>query len=109
MLLFSMLLIMAGCGSNSLPAAPELMEPLQGTLAFRPVSKRIVGFVRRLPGNVMPEEYPVYTDKGCEITSVNVAIGDYVKEGDVIAVADKDGLDEELRQINSRIASLERE
>ena len=85
------------------------MEPLQGTLAFRPVTKKLVGFVRRLPGNVVPEEYPVYDEKGCEITSINVAIGDYVKEGDVIAVADKDGLDEELRQINSRIASLERE
>ncbi|MCR5417841.1 MAG: biotin/lipoyl-binding protein [Lachnospiraceae bacterium] len=107
--LIFLLFVMSGCGKSDLPSAPELMEPLQGTLAFRPASKKLVGFVRRLPGNVVPEEYPVYNEKGCEVTSVKVAVGDYVKEGDVIAVADKDGLDEELRQINSRIASLERQ
>ncbi|MCR4690494.1 MAG: efflux RND transporter periplasmic adaptor subunit [Lachnospiraceae bacterium] len=101
-------LIMSGCGKKA-QEAPELLDPSKDTTAFRPVSKHLVGYLRTLYGKVVPREYCVYSEKGIAITSVNVGLGDYVKEGDVVAVSDPTGSDEQAREITFRIAGLERE
>ncbi len=108
LMLFFACLMLQGCGTK-LPEAPELLEPAKGTISFRPVTKRVVGYIRMLYGDVVPTEYPCYWEKNCEITSLKVGVGDYVKEGDVVAVADKEGLEEAIRQSDFRIASLQRQ
>ncbi|MCR5283285.1 MAG: hypothetical protein K6E18_07930 [Lachnospiraceae bacterium] len=108
LLLFLACLMLQGCGKK-LPKAPELLDPAKGTVSFRPVTKRVVGYLRMLYGNVVPMEYPCYWEKNCEITSVKVGVGDYVKEGDVVAVADKEGLEDAIRESNFRISSLQRQ
>ncbi|MBO4337128.1 MAG: efflux RND transporter periplasmic adaptor subunit, partial [Lachnospiraceae bacterium] len=107
-LLLSQCILLAGCGKKE-TQAPELIDPVRDIVSYRPVTKRVVGIEYILYGNVVPVEYPCYNEKSIELTEIKVGLGDYVQEGDVVAVADKEGVDEELSDINYNIAQLGRE
>ena len=96
----------SGCGKKTEPV-PELIAPPAAMETYRPVAKRVVDPVKILHGEVVPKDYPVFSTKPVDLGKILVAPGDYVEEGDVIALA---GIpSEEAEEIRNRIASLERE
>lgn len=106
--IISMLSFMTGCGSSK-AEVPELNEPVVAESAYRPVSKRIVGRKELMFGTVVPREYPCIAREGIELAELNVAIGDYVKKGDVIATGVTSASAETIKTLNNEIASLGRQ
>ena len=97
-----------GCG-NTTADVPELMEPVAAVNAYRPVAKRRVGNITQYEGIVVAREHPVYAKKTTTLAEVNVGVGDYVKEGDVIATAVSNGKEDQITALQNEIASLQRE
>ena len=96
---------LSGCGKQAEPV-PELMEPLAATEVYRPVVRGSIGDIYILNGIIVPEKYPVYTDKQIEIASINVTPGDYVNQGDVIATGNTKNYDRQLSDLNSQLNLL---
>lgn len=101
--------IIAGCG-RKIPDAPVLVEPLAINESFRPVEYGDIGLNARLSGVVMgmvsPEEYCHFFLTEVEISEVSVSVGDYVSEGDVLAVANIDSVREMIDDLNLQLANL---
>lgn len=94
MLIALIISILSGCSEPR--TAPELIEPVQGSVSFRPVERRVIGTPDVVVGNVVPAEYAHSFKKVTTIKEFKVDIGDYVKTGDVLAVADLEKLQDEL-------------
>ena len=101
------LLGLAGC-SNAKADIPELMEPVSQTEAYRPVSRRRVGKMELLDGQVVPKDYPCFSEKPVSITEVTVGVGDYVEEGTVIARGDISAINDQINAVSDTISSLTR-
>jgi len=97
-----------GCG-NTTADVPELVEPVAAVNAYRPVAKRRVGNITQYEGIVVAREHPVFAKKTTTLAEVNVGVGDYVKEGDVIATAVSNGKEDQITALQNEIASLQRE
>lgn len=95
----------SGCGKEA-EQVPELMEPLAATEVYRPVVRGSIGDIYILNGIIVPEKYPVYTEKTFEIASINVCAGDYVNEGDVIATGNTKSYDRQLTDLNNSLNLL---
>ena len=105
--ILSLLTLMTGCGSKD-GDIPALQEPVSANVSYRPVGKRVVGKKEIMYGKVVPREYPCFTKDGVDLAEINVAVGDYVNEGDVIATAVSVN-DEAIKALNNQIASLSRQ
>ncbi|MCR5213018.1 MAG: efflux RND transporter periplasmic adaptor subunit [Eubacterium sp.] len=97
-----------GCGNEKVQA-PELIDPVSFAVNYRPLTKRMVGKVELMYGKVVPKEYPVFSETAAMISEINVGVGDYVEEGDVIATCDTTFIDESIENVNNEIASLQRQ
>ena len=106
LLLILCCLLFAGCGKKEQP--PELIDPVADIEALRPVTKRIVGRVETLEGNVVPKDYPCFPTSAVAISEVLVGVGDFVKEGEVVARADTSYLTEEYEEVLRQIGQLSR-
>ena len=107
LLLVCFVMLLSGCGKKE--KAPELLSPVAEVEAYRPVTKRIVGKVETLEGKVVPKDYPCFSSIPLTISEVKVGVGDYVKAGDVLAESDTTQMKEELKQVTTEIASLNRQ
>ena len=102
-------LILTGCGRN-IPEAPTLIEPLAANESFRPVEYGDIGLNRKMSGILMgmvsPEEYCHFFLTAVEVSEVSVSVGDYVSEGDVLAVADIEAVRKTIDDRNLELANL---
>ncbi len=101
--------IITGCGTK-IPDAPALLEPLAANESFRPVEYGDIGLNVKLSGVVMgmvsPEEYCHFFLTTVQISEISVSVGDYVSEGDVLAVADIESVRNMIDDANRQLANL---
>ena len=93
------------CGKTE-ETPPELITPSAVTDSYRPVTRRDIGEVYIYTGSVVPESYPVFTEKGISLSEIDVSIGDYVEEGQLIAKGDTSYYDETIANLRSQIEFL---
>ena len=103
----AMLLIMAAVstslyGCQTPVEVPQLVEPLAQSESFRPVERRTIGKLRVEIGNVVPKEYCHSYKKITTVKNICVDVGQYVKAGDILAVADIEKLNEELADLQTQ-------
>ena len=91
---------LSGCGKKAAEPIPELMNPLAAAEAYRPVEIGSVGDIYILNGIVVPKEYPVFSEKMFQIADINVRMGNYVNEGDVIATGNTLAVDRQITSLN---------
>ena len=94
-----MVLECASCGKAE-EKAPELMDPIAVTESSRPAEIKDIGDVKIVNGYVVPESYPVFSDRAITLTELCVDIGDYVEEGDLIAKADTSMYDDQIEDLS---------
>lgn len=97
------------CSCNTYEEIPELKEPITGIQTFRPVSKRNVGVPKNLIGSIAATEYCHYYKKPVKIKEIEVEIGQYVNEGDVLCTADIDSVKTQISELNGQISLLDTE
>ncbi len=101
--------VMTVCSCGKYEEIPELKEPVTGIQTFRPVSKRNVGIPKTMAGCVSATEYCHFFKKPVSIKTINVQLGQYVEEGDVLCEADIDSVKTQIGEINNQIKLLETE
>ncbi len=89
-------LLLSGCEATR--PVPELESPVQESFSLRPVERRNIGKMQVVVGNVVPTEYCHYFKKITAISDFKCDIGEYVTEGQVLAVADIEKLTNELEE-----------
>lgn len=99
----SAIFALSGCGRGLLEEAPQLKEPAADNAAFRPVEAGTIGETKILYGTVVPMKYCCFFDTAVRIEKIAVEVGDYVKEGDIIAYADIDAAKEQLERLNLQL------
>ncbi len=100
--ILTMALLLCGCGKVA--EIPELIDPVSSTQAFRPVERRVIGDPKILVGQVVLQEYCHFFKKSATIKQFNCDIGQYVNEGDILAYADVEKLQEELTETQAALA-----
>lgn len=105
-LLVTEIFALTGCGRKTNAEVPELKEPAATTLAFRPVTKRHIGDAEILMGKVLPVAYSCSANKAVTLSSIEVSLGEYVKEGQTVAYGDTSEYDEQVLQLNRNIEEL---
>ncbi len=78
----------AGCGKRTRFEAPELLDPVVESQAYRPVERMDVGDVEQYTGFVVPEETCYFYHSNATIQKIYVHVGEQVKAGDVLATID---------------------
>ena len=91
------------CGCGKTEEVPELIDPASGVQAFRPVERRMIGDPKILIGQVTPKEYCHFFKKTMDIKEITCDIGQYVNEGDILAYADVEKLQEELEETKAAL------
>ena len=94
-------ILFCGCGKKE--EVPELIDPSSGIQAFRPVERRMIGDPKILLGQVTPKEYCHFFKKTMDIKEITCDIGQYVNEGDILAYADVEKLQEELEETKAAL------
>ena len=89
--------LLGGCAQAEVP--PALVEPVSVNQAYRPVEKRLVGKAVYEVGNVVPTEYSYYFRKNTVLKEICCDVGSYVEEGDILAKADVEKLEEERQDL----------
>ncbi len=107
MFLLAGILMSGGCGNVAQEAAPTLSEPVAANFAYRPVEPGTVGDTKILYGTVAPVEYCCFFESPVEIEKIVVEVGDYVKEGDIVAYADIAMLGEQLEDMKQQLENME--
>ena len=106
-LLFGLLaMTCSACGGKETAEAPELQAPVALTDSYRPVEQKDIGSVHFLKGIVVPEAYPVFSEKPFYIRKLAVNPGDHVEKGALIAEGDTRELDASIRNMNRQLEVL---
>ena len=105
-LLTSDMYVITGCVGNRNSKVPMLDDPVATTYAFRPVTRRNIGDVETLMGIVVPAQYKCRTEQPVILAHLDVSIGDYVKEGQVIAKADTSELEAQLKTLTDSVEEM---
>lgn len=99
--------VMAISSCGPVQEIPELVEPVVGQQTFRPVERRDVGKIQALVGDVVAKEYCHFFDSNMMIDSIDVSIGQYVNEGDIICTADLESVQSQASSISLQIQKLD--
>ena len=105
-LLTSDMYVLTGCVGHRSSKVPMLDDPVATTHAFRPVTRRYIGDVETLMGIVVPAQYKCRTEQPVILAHLDVSIGDYVKEGQVIAKADTSELEAQLKTLTDSVEEM---
>lgn len=84
------------CGCKQKEEIPKLIEPAVNVQSFRPVAKQSVGNTRVMLGHFVGKPYCHFFKRTTYIENITCDIGDYVNQGDVLAYADVEKLQDEL-------------
>lgn len=105
----SVLLLLTGCGSKKELAVPELIEPVAINESLRPVEKGELFNAAIFSGSVRPKYDSYFWKVDTAVSEVKVNVGDKVKKGDVLAVADLKDADNRIKELNDEIERSELE
>ena len=111
MLIAGAVVMAAGCGSNTkkAEAQPEAVVEAAPTVAVVQVSKREVPQIATYTSTVQPYvKNNIVPQAGGRITKINVEIGDFVKEGQVLAEIDKAQLQQAQLSLKNQEVELAR-
>lgn len=97
--MLAMMLLLTAC--DEVREVPELVEPLSDNQSFRPVSRRTIGTMKVEIGYVVPEEYSYFYKRSTTIKEIKCTLGQYVNEGDVLAIADVENLQDQLEEMKA--------
>lgn len=99
MLMLALSLPLTACGE--VREVPELVTPLSENRSFRKVSRQNLGEIKAEIGHIVPQEYCHYFKRATTLKDISCTLGDYVEEGQVLAVADTETMLEELDEIKA--------
>ncbi len=109
-LIFAQLLgavsLVTACGQKR--EVPELLESTGTQAFFRPVEKRIVGKSNMFYGIVVPMDYPCFSKEMVSVSSIEVEIGDYIEEGQIVAYGDVTDLNEQINELSNQKTKLQK-
>ena len=111
MLIAGVVVMTAGCGSNTkkAEAQPQAVVEAAPTVAVVQVSKREVPQISTYTSTVQPYvKNNIVPQAGGRITKINVEIGDFVKEGQVLAEIDKAQLQQAQLSLKNQEVELAR-
>jgi RND family efflux transporter MFP subunit len=111
MLIAGAVVMAAGCGSNTkkAEAQPEAVVEAVPTVSVAQVSKREVPQVATYTSTVQPYvKNNIVPQAGGRITKINVEIGDFVKEGQILAEIDKAQLQQAQLSLKNQEVELAR-
>ena len=111
MLIAGVVVMTAGCGSNTkkAEAQPQAVVEAAPTVAVVQVSKREVPQIATYTSTVQPYvKNNIVPQAGGRITKINVEIGDFVKEGQVLAEIDKAQLQQAQLSLKNQEVELAR-
>lgn len=94
-----MFFLLTACEQKKCPEKPELMQPVSNTEEFRPVFYYDMSDMKVYFGVVCPEEECYFFKTPTTLKEICVKEGDYVKEGDILAVADETVVSGELDKL----------
>ena len=103
-ILLSAVLTLTACNNGR--NVPELVEPVGGQQTFRPVSRRNMGKMDILVGNVTAKQYCHFFKDNVAIDSIECSIGQYVNEGDVVCKADVEAVKQQIDSLNAQVKLL---
>ena len=101
-------MLTSSCGPKA-QAYEELIEPESETTTYRRVERRDIGKEEISSAFVKGTDYCHFFEKSVKIKSINVKLGDYVNEGDVLCEADIDSTKNEIEDLRKELALLEAE
>ena len=101
-------LLLSSCGPAA-QAYEELIEPESEITTYRRVERRDIGKQEISSAIVKGTDYCHFFEKSVKIKSINVKLGDYVKEGDILCEADIDSTKNEIEDLRKELALLEAE
>ena len=87
----------------------ELIEPVSDIPTFRSVGLYDIGKPELVKGLVKGTEYCHFYKKNIKLKSINVSIGQYVEEGDILCEADIDAAKSEVEDLQKQLAVLNAE
>lgn len=99
--LLAAVLLLSGCGKES--GTPILIEPVVNNQSYRPVERGVVGRTEVKIADVVPEEYCHFTKNATEILEIKVDLGQYVEQGEVLAIIDVAEFEDEIENKNAEI------
>ena len=111
MLIAGVVVMTAGCGSNTkkAEAQPQAVVETAPTVSVVQVSKREVPQIATYTSTVQPYvKNNIVPQAGGRITKINVEIGDFVKEGQVLAEIDKAQLQQAQLSLKNQEVELAR-
>ena len=111
MLIAGVVVMTAGCGSNTkkAEAKPQAVVETAPTVSVVQVSKREVPQIATYTSTVQPYvKNNIVPQAGGRITKINVEIGDFVKEGQVLAEIDKAQLQQAQLSLKNQEVELAR-
>ncbi len=100
-----MALLFTGCGEAA-EEVPALIESQVVNDAYRPVTYGTIGDIGNLEnafGTVVPEEDCYFFHMSAQIANINVEIGDWVSEGDVLATITSDDLEKQIEDLQETL------
>lgn len=98
--------LLTACGSTR--QVPELIDPIANNESYRPVEKGDVGNTIVKLANVLGEEYCHFFKSATPIREINVDLGQYVNEGDILAYMDNEKLELELAKAQAGLEEQNR-
>ncbi|MCM1272050.1 MAG: hypothetical protein NC225_03405 [Clostridium sp.] len=106
---FAIILLVSGCGKK-IPEAPELIAPVTNNDTYRPADRGDIGLYAAysgvVTGVITPTEHCHFWTTSVEIRDVRVSVGDDVKEGDVLAVADIEHAQKTIDDLTAQLANM---
>ncbi len=106
---FAMILFVTGCG-KTIPEAPELLSPITLGDAYRSAERGDIGLYAAysgvITGVITPTEHCHFWTTSVEIRDVRVSVGDDVKEGDVLAVANIESAQKNIDNLKAQLANM---
>lgn len=102
-LLLSLVVLCSGCRTSTDADIPQLIEPMATNSAYRPVERGNIGNIKILMGTVVPKKYCSFFETSVSISEITVEVGDYVKEGDIVAYANMDEAKKLLESLQEQL------
>ncbi len=108
MALASALLMLSGCAGGKKIEVPTLLTPIAVNESLRPVEKGELSTASIYTGVVRPKYDCYFWKVDTKLSEVKVNVGDKVKPGDILAVADLLDADKSISEKNAEIERLKR-
>lgn len=98
---------LTGCGAKE--EVPQLIEPVAIGSNYRPAVYGQVGDILTAEGIVVPRNYCHFFDTNSSVDTILVDVGEYVTEGQTLALADVEQAQKELEALQEEIDSIKQE